>query len=55
VTSQEGASLIPCVAMSKEFRPWKIDEAPASATERAGLCAAGPRFAVDRVAGQGKP
>ncbi|GLR91009.1 hypothetical protein GCM10007857_77250 [Bradyrhizobium iriomotense] len=24
---QEGASLIPYVAMSKEFRPWKIDEA----------------------------
>ena len=27
MTGQEGASLIPCVAMSKEFRPWKIDEA----------------------------
>ena len=26
MTGQEGASLIPCVAMSKEFRPWKIDE-----------------------------
>lgn len=27
MTGQEGASLIPYVAMSKEFRPWKIDEA----------------------------
>ena len=27
MTGQEGASLIPCVTMSKEFRPWKIDEA----------------------------
>ena len=27
MTGQEGASLIPWVAMSKEFRPWKIDEA----------------------------
>jgi len=27
VTGQAGASLIPWVAMSKEFRPWKIDEA----------------------------
>src|SRR6476659_4300210 len=26
MTGQEGASLIPCVAMSKEFRSWKIDE-----------------------------
>jgi hypothetical protein len=37
--------------MSKEFRPWKIDEAqllPPSV----GLCAKGPRFAADRVAGQ---
>jgi hypothetical protein len=22
------ASLIPCCGMSKDFRPWKIDEAP---------------------------
>jgi transposase len=27
VTGQVGASLIPCVVMSKDFRPWKIDEA----------------------------
>jgi transposase len=27
VAGQAGASLIPWVAMSKEFRPWKIDEA----------------------------
>jgi transposase len=27
VTGQAGVSLIPCAAMSKEFRPWKIDEA----------------------------
>lgn len=27
MTVQAGASLIPWVAMSKEFRPWKIDEA----------------------------
>jgi transposase len=27
VTGQVGASLIPCGAMSKDFRPWKIDEA----------------------------
>ena len=35
--------------------PLEDRRGPASATERAGLCAAGPRFAVDRVAGQGKP
>lgn len=27
MAGQEGASLIPYVAMSKQFRPWKIDEA----------------------------
>ncbi|XSC42597.1 MurR/RpiR family transcriptional regulator [Bradyrhizobium sp. RDT10] len=35
--------------------PLEDRRGPASAAERAGLCAAGPRFAVDRVAGQGKP
>jgi hypothetical protein len=25
-TSQVATSLIPCAAMSKPFRPWKIDE-----------------------------
>lgn len=27
MTGQVGASLIPCAAMRKEFRAWKIDEA----------------------------
>ena len=27
MTGQAGVSLIPCAAMSKEFRRWKIDEA----------------------------
>ena len=35
--------------------PLEDRRGPASAAERAGLCAAGPHFAADRVAGQGKP